>query len=167
MTILTLHEPNYSRISEGELKAVLNEPYRFHTPIRGYSAWINNPDQRCQLYPDGTLVVYKGLKWDFGSGAVDTKSMQIASLAHDAFCWLTDQGKLPWAVRKKADKYFRTLLYAWMCHYAEELPFWRRDARKTYARWRAWRSWVAVKTYSQRIAKKKALPYKPQYEAAA
>jgi len=88
----------------------LNSPHYFDTPITGYSGDVFYTNKACSLAPDGRLTCYAGMEWDFATGAIDTPAMVIASMAHDAFCYMTNLGALPWEVRKKADDYFRDLL---------------------------------------------------------
>ena len=105
----------------------------FQTPIKGYDVTL--PYNSCQLYEDGNLWLCAGFVWDFGSYAVDTPAMVIASAAHDAFCLMTDKGLLPWECRAMADRYFRDQLKA------NGTPFMRR-----------WWCWAGVRTYSKTVA---------------
>lgn len=102
------HDPKNSR---GELL----KTFGFQTSIRGYSVYTDKVGRHkagyLQVIPSGELYIGEGFIWDYGSGpAIDTPAMIVASLAHDALCYLTDEALLPWKERKRADKYFRTVL---------------------------------------------------------
>lgn len=135
-----MQAPRYTLLNGRSNRARLDEDYRFDTGIKGHEARIEYRPDACQLWPFGTLIVYEGFVWDFGSGpAIDTPDMVIASLAHDALCGLTDRGLVPWSVRKQADKYFRYLLKINGC------PWIRR-----------WYAYLAVRFYSYNIARRRA-----------
>lgn len=109
--------------------------YTYKTPIVGFEAEIDTPRLRCRLYKDGTLECYRDTEWDFGSGAIDTPAMVIASLPHDMGCHLTNRRLIPWSCRAQFDAYFRQILTD--CGNG----LWR------YARW------AGVSLYSQFIAR--------------
>lgn len=115
----------------------LDAPLYFHTPIKGYELIM--PSNPCVLNSDGVLLLGPGFEWDFGSYAIDTPAMVIASAAHDAFCVMTDKGLLPWDVRAMSDRFFRRQLAAngvgvirrWYCWagvrgYSKFVAYWRR-----------------------------------------
>jgi len=54
------------------------------------------------LHPEGGIVINDGYAWDGASGAIDTKSIMLASLVHDVLYQMIRAG-LP-IVRKEADK---------------------------------------------------------------
>jgi hypothetical protein len=91
----------------------LLEMYSFETPIDGFSVDFDNGHFRCSLRDDGFLVIHAMSEYDFGSGGITVQDLGMvrASLAHDAFCFMTDAGVLPWSVRRKADNYFASLLW--------------------------------------------------------
>jgi hypothetical protein len=62
------------------------------------------------LHPRGELELSPGYFWDFGSGAIDTPAVVLASLVHDALINLINAGKLPASLRKKVDKEYLRLL---------------------------------------------------------
>ena len=101
--------PHYQLIRRGKWGRML-ENHVYFTPIKGHTARINEPRLKCRLFENGMLEVYADTEWDFGTHALNTPAMVIASLAHDMFCHFTDRGLLPWEVRHKADKYFGKLL---------------------------------------------------------
>jgi len=96
---------NYELIEGGKRGRLLADEV-YTDSISGYVASFNNGDMRCRLFPCGDLVVYAGTIWDFGTFAIDTPAMVIASLEHDCFCSMTNARVLPWSVRWKADKNF-------------------------------------------------------------
>lgn len=109
---------------------------RFETSIIGCCADINEDGSQCALLGDGSLVVFAGFLWDWGSGpAIDTPSVVRASLAHDALCRMTDTGRLPWKYRAIADQTYRDLLQQYGC------PWFRR-----------WYQWAGVRAYSKSVA---------------
>ncbi|CAB4141150.1 hypothetical protein UFOVP412_46 [uncultured Caudovirales phage] len=110
----------------------LNEPLVFDSPIKGFGAKM----PFVVLEESGKLTLETGFAWDFGSGAIDTPSMVIASAAHDAFCVLTDMGVIPWECRKVSDAYFRELLKANGTGWA-----------------RRWWCWLGVRAYSMTFAR--------------
>lgn len=137
-----MKEPVYTVLSRNPDRACLTEAYEFKTGIRGFSGELLEEIDRCELRSYGTLVVYPGFIWDFGSGeifgqdiSIDDRSMRTASLAHDALCRMTDRGVVPWKVRRKSDAYFRKVLQ--ICG---------------SPRIRAWWCWVGVRLGSRRSA---------------
>jgi hypothetical protein len=133
--------PHYQLIRRGKWGRLL-ATHVYFTPIKGYSAFIDDVKIKCRLFDNGMLEVYADTEWDFASGpTVNTPAMVTASLAHDMFCHFTDRGLLPWEVRHKADKYFGSLL------------------KEAGAKWsRFWRV-PAVVMYSQTIARLKRTKY--------
>lgn len=123
---------HYSLI-EGGKRGLLHSALQFETPIKGYS--VNRLDLGFYLAPDGLLTDYEGFKWDFGSRAIDTPGMVIASAFHDPFCTMTDLGLIPWECRAIADKHFRELLKE------NGVSFPRR-----------WWCWTGVRSYSKFVA---------------
>jgi hypothetical protein len=123
---------HYELIDGGKRGRLLS-PLGFNTDIIGYDVTL--PDNPCQIYSDGYLLLGAGFVWDFGSYAVDTPGMVFASAAHDALCVMTDRGLLPWKVRGQSDRLFRLLL-------AESgVPAPRR-----------WWCWAGVRGYSKTVA---------------
>jgi hypothetical protein len=118
-------------------RGLLLQDVQYPTPIIGHAAQIDENGMRCQIERGGTLTVYSGFSWDFGSGpAIDTPSVVYASLAHDAFCHLTNRRLIPWTCRAIADRYYRELLKM----NGTSLP-------------RRWWQWAAVSIYSQGVAR--------------
>jgi hypothetical protein len=120
---------HYDLIDGGKRGRLLSG-LEFEGPITGQS--VNDWSLNLYLAPDGCLTLYAGFVWDFGSYALDTPAMVIASAAHDAYCVLTDRGLIPWECRAKADKYFRELL---------------KENGVGFAR--RWWCWTGVRTYSK------------------
>lgn len=125
---------NYELI-EGGRRGRLLEDEVFTESITGYSVKFSDPDMRCALHPSGTLVVFSGSVWDFGSWAIDTPAMVIASLEHDAICNMTNARLLPWSARMKGDK-----------------NFWKRLGDNGATISRLWRT-PGVMIYSQFVAR--------------
>jgi len=125
---------NYELIEGGKRGRLLaDEVYTGF--VLGHRVNFDDGDMRCTLLPSGVLVVYAGTVWDFGTGAIDTPAMVIASLEHDAYCKMTNARKLPWHIRAKADKnLFKRL----------------GENGSTVSRW--WRT-PAVMIYSQMVAR--------------
>jgi len=121
---------DYQLINGGKL-GLLREIIQFGTPIYGYDVELD----RIGLDADGILTLDAGYTWDFGSYAIDTPPMVIASAAHDAFCLLTNARMIPWGCRKLADSYFRFCLKA---NGGGVSRFWR---------------WAGVSIYSQLFAR--------------
>jgi hypothetical protein len=121
---------------DGRTVGLLLSDIEFRVPIYGHDVQIDVPAQACRLTEVGTLHVFAGVHWDFGSGpAVDTPAVVKASLAHDCLCWMTDTGRLPWECRAIADKVYRELLQQYGC------PWFRR-----------WYQWAGVRAYSKTVA---------------
>lgn len=87
-------------------QAVLLEAVGFNTGIEG----VNAKGTLCELSNDGVLIVKAGFTWDFGTWAIDTPDVVMASLLHDAMCNMTNDGVLPWKYRKTTDKLYRNIL---------------------------------------------------------
>jgi len=113
----------------------LLDDYTYHTPITGFEKTLKIKNFHCQLFADGKLKVFALSEWDFGSWAIDDPAMVYGSLAHDAFCHMTNYLLLPWSVRAQADKYL------WQC---------LTDAGATVSRF--WRV-PGVMLYSQLVAR--------------
>jgi len=96
---------SYELIKGGKYGKLLADEY-YQTAITGHRVSYDRNAMRCDLYPDGMLVVYKDSEWDFGTFAIDTPAMVVASLEHDAFCNMTNSRDLPWSCRLQADKNF-------------------------------------------------------------
>lgn len=105
---------------------VLVEEFVVSTPVKGYNC---RTTYIC-LSNDGTLKLFSGFRWDFGSGpAIDNPAMVYASIAHDAFYDLIKLKKLPRSkVRATVDRFFRDQLLE-----ANVSPF------------RAWYAWIGVR----------------------
>ena len=87
--------------------ATLKQAESRQTTIVGFVAATKN----VLLGEDGMIFVSKGYVYDYGSGpAINNPSMVYASLIHDAFYDLLNEGELPWSQRKRADKLFRDML---------------------------------------------------------
>ena len=104
-----LRVPYYTLIKQGKWGRLM-EKFVYFTPIKGYNVNVDRARIRFRLFENGMLEVYPDTEWDFGSNAIDTPAMVLASLAHDMFCYMTDNGLLPWKERYQADKYFGELL---------------------------------------------------------
>ena len=125
------------------------------TPITGFDAHYKSDTFQCWLYPQGLLRIKSGSEWDFGTGALDTPSMVISSLPHDAFCLLTDAGKLPWSVRRRADNFLAAQL---LRYGARGGRFgWRTALTFVSTCWR----WAIVNLNSQLNARRRRQPYVP------
>lgn len=96
---------SYTLIDGGK-RGRLDADQVFTDSIRGHRLSFSGNGLRCDLYPSGDLVVCSGSVWDFGSGAIDTPAMVLASLEHDTYCSITNARLLPWSVRMEADKKF-------------------------------------------------------------
>lgn len=127
----------------------LESDFLTQTPIKGHTVErMDQPGIRCTLGPGGLLHIYKGTVWDYGSGpALNTPAMVRASLVHDAFCIMTDEGLLPWSVRREADNLFRKLLIKYGPRGG--LLGWRTGLTYLSSTWR----WVGVTAYSQLVAR--------------
>lgn len=125
-----------------KVKGRLLADYTFDTPITDYNRTLDTGRFRCKLTEDGSLTIYKMSEYDFGSGRITVQDLGMirASLAHDAFCMMTDRAIIPYSERRKADNYFATLL-------------WETGSRGPIAAMStAWR-WTAVYAYSQTLAR--------------
>lgn len=129
---------NYETFNGGRNGRLLSDKV-FTESVTGYRLDYSGGGMRCSLYPSGTLVVYAGSEWDFGSWAVDTPAMVVASLEHDVFCVLTNARVLPWSVRARGDK-----------------QFWNRLTEQGATVSRLWRV-PGVMVYSQLVARWKDL----------
>ncbi len=96
---------HYRLIENGKRGELLSQ-HVFETPVVGYEAEMPG----VSLLKSGTLIMDALLRWDFGTGAIDTPAVVEASLKHDAFCWLTDAGLIPWECREAADADYRDTL---------------------------------------------------------
>lgn len=100
-----IKQPRYSLTEDGLGR--LDRTYVFQCPIGGQPCCTELID----LMATGSLNIYAGYTWDFGSGpAIDTPAVVYASLGHDVLYDLIGQGKLPKRYRKKADVWFKQLL---------------------------------------------------------
>lgn len=102
----------------------------FYTGVTGANAEISSGTHHCRLSKDGRLEIFAGFVWDMASGAIDTPDMAIASLAHDAFCYLINEGKLHKRYQPLADREFRRILKRQKCGFI-----------------RRWYSWAAVRVF--------------------
>ena len=109
-------------------KGELAQNYTIKTPIEGFSADTGF----LYLMSTGLLTIHKGYVWDFGTGAVDTPAVLVASLVHDALCELIAKGELPKSVRKDADKYYKWLLTE--AGMSRIRVFWQYYGIRTYVR---------------------------------
>jgi len=143
-----IHYETY-RDEAGTLCGAMLSEKVYQTPITGYAAAIRAHGSICTLDKLGVLALAGdgAFRWDFGSYAIDTPPMVIASAEHDAFCRMTDAGLLPWECRAMADKNFRKRLIA------EGTPVWR-----------AWIDYLAVRRYSKFVAYWKHKPYSETME---
>lgn len=121
---------HYELIDNGKRGRLLSV-HAYDTPIIGHNAFIPN----VSLFESGRLVMFGGLEWDFGTGAIDTPAVVEASLVHDAFCWLTGAGLIPWECRAIADRHYREMLASRGTGFA-----------------RRWAHWLAVRGNSKFIA---------------
>lgn len=120
----------------GKRRALLLEDASFYPPGMLHQGKLEGSATACELTAAGLLKIRAGFVWDFGSWpAINTPDVVLASLAHDAFCVMTDAGVLPWSVRAQADRYYRELLKQYGC--------------KWYRRW--WQ-WAGVRGYSKFVA---------------
>lgn len=94
------------------------------------NASLHLPDFKCFLH-GGILHIRYGAVWDFASGAIDTEDMKIASLMHDAICYMYKEGKLSFNARRKGDYLFRKVLLEHGC-----------------SKFRAWYAYCAVTAIS-------------------
>ncbi len=97
--------PRYSLTDSGLGR--LDRSFTFKCPVIGQPCSTEYVD----LMATGSLNIYTGYLWDFGSGpAIDTPAVVYASLGHDVLYDLIGQGKLPKRYRKTADVWFKQLL---------------------------------------------------------
>ena len=108
MSIQMPHYELFKRNGKRWARLLSNKTYR--TPITGHLVHFNNGHFRCSMFADGLLTVYAMTEWDLGTMAIDDPAMVYASLPHDAGCYMTDAGVLPWSCRMKFDKYLWTCL---------------------------------------------------------
>jgi hypothetical protein len=118
-----------NHIEDGKSYGILTAAHSFMTPVKGYN--LVSKTGNIKLKQKGLLELKAGYRWDYASGAIDTPSMQYASLPHDAFWDLRIQDLLPAKEFGKVDAYFRRCLKQ-----AGEGWF-----RRHY-------SWLAVRMYS-------------------
>lgn len=107
---------NYPDLHYVKAKGAVWEDVSFQTIITGFNVetrWV-------KLTEHGRLHVKAGYPWDFATGAVDTESIIKASLVHDIFCELINDGLLPEHVQVLADEQFR------MIAKAEDMTWFRR-----------------------------------------
>lgn len=123
------------------------------TPFTGFDVAWSNDVFRCRLTPDGKLTVFAGSEWDFATGGIDTPAMVAASLMHDAFCHMTNAGKLPWSVRRRADNHFSAMIRK----HGPRGGFlgWRTGLTYAASGWR----WIVVSANSQLNARWRAEDY--------
>ena len=139
--------PHYELARNNTWGVILSD-HAMCTPITGHTAVFNNREFHCSLTDDGELIIYEGSVWDFASGpALNTPAMVAASLMHDAFCHMTNNGKLPWSCRAQADGYFAQMIRD---HGPRGgLLGWRTGLTYLSSGWR----WLAVSANSQLIAR--------------
>jgi len=99
----TVIMPRWDLTEEG---GILVKPCSVQTRITG--KWAVG--HKVHLMKSGMLLFSKGYKWDFGTGAVDTPAVILASLVHDGLCDLIEDTKLPSSYRRKADKEYKRFL---------------------------------------------------------
>lgn len=90
----------------GRRRALLKKNVIFYTGIAGYDV---KTDHVC-MNKSGLLIVFADYEWDYGTFAIDTPDMVLASLAHDALCDLHNKLNLDSSFRKQGDKFFRDYL---------------------------------------------------------
>ena len=105
-----MREPKYDNIDNDI--GILIEDCTYQTSIYGYSVQT----VYAKLTPTGRLTMYRPYRWDFGTGAVDTRAVRCASLIHDVLCQLIAEKVLPKKCRRQADKEYRKLLKAFGMH---------------------------------------------------
>jgi hypothetical protein len=104
-----LPTPHYELCRNNTHGRLLSD-YVIRTPIKGYQVSYAHGQFHCRLDVDGKLTVYAMSEWNFGNRAIDTPAMVAASLPHDAFCHMTNSGRLPWSARRLADNFFSWML---------------------------------------------------------
>lgn len=87
-------------------KGILTLRFSKQTSITGYHLVTPN----VTLLASGMLFIREGYVWDYGTWAIDTPAVIVASLVHDALCDLIAQGELPLQARKDADLFYRKML---------------------------------------------------------
>lgn len=136
------------RLIDGGTKGLLGEDLSFQTDILGYNLTLMREDgTRATLTPDGVMTALTPFRWDFGTYAVDTPAMVIASVEHDITCWLTNAGMLPWHYRAYADRMLRERL--------KQYSPGEGVIQKTFNFARRWWCWLGVSFNSQLIARRK------------
>jgi len=70
------------------------------TPVKGHRVI----DGRFTLSKGGILCIFSPFTWDGATGAIDTPSILKASLEHDVFCILINEGVLPVSLQPVVDK---------------------------------------------------------------
>lgn len=95
--------PRYDLCDNG---GILVRGYAVQTNVTG--RWAIN--RYVELTKDGVLRIKKGYKWDFGTGAIDTPAVILASLIHDGLCDLIADTRLPKSYRRKVDKEYKRFL---------------------------------------------------------
>lgn len=85
---------------------VLIEDFVTMTRIKGRTC--NAPT--IKLLPTGELWIAEGEEWDFGTGAIDTPAVILASLVHDKLIELIFLGLLPTTLRRRIDKEYKRYL---------------------------------------------------------
>lgn len=117
--------PRYDLYKNG---GILTEDFITTTRIKGRTCTTDE----IHLEPTGELWIREGKEWDFGTGAVDTPAVIMASLVHDILCELIQWGKLPTTLRKKIDKeYLRYLKLGGMPWYRR---YWQYYAIRFYVK---------------------------------
>ena len=84
---------------------VVNEDITYNTIVEGYEIATD----LFSLDSKGNLTVRKGFFWDGATGALDTENFMDASLVHDIFCILVNEGKLPKWTQALADEQMRMM----------------------------------------------------------
>lgn len=84
---------------------VVSEDIEYDTIVYGFDI----DREYFTLRPDGTLRVRKGFFWDGATGALDTDNFMDASLVHDIFCILVNEGRVPRWIQALADEMMRLM----------------------------------------------------------
>ena len=95
--------PHYALTKKG---GVLLTNFGAQTGITGRTA----ESKYVSLYKSGYMKFHKGFSWDFGTGAIDTPAVILASLVHDGLTNLIAFSKLPQACRQQVDKEYKRYL---------------------------------------------------------
>jgi hypothetical protein len=90
--------------NKGGKGGILLSEIAYQTKVYGHSVSFDRDSIHCDLFVDGTLLVYPNTEWDYGTFAIDTPAMVYASLEHDVLCKLTNYRLIPWKYRFIADK---------------------------------------------------------------